>query len=75
MADFDLTTSNLIMMVGGQLLWMVILIGIMVFGVEPITSPFRAAQELVQPGSATSSGANSAANGAIKNAVKNTVSK
>jgi hypothetical protein len=42
---FDFSTSNLILMVGGQILILVILLMIVLFGVPNITSPIKMAKK------------------------------
>lgn len=50
---FDLTNSNLVMMVGGQVLWILIVLFMVIFGVDPITSPFVEAAEKVKSAAST----------------------
>ena len=45
---FDYTNSNLVLMVGGQVLWILIVLFMVVFGVDPITSPFVNAADMVK---------------------------
>lgn len=45
---FDFTNSNLVLMVGGQVLWIIIVLFMVVFGVDPITSPFVDAAEKIK---------------------------
>jgi hypothetical protein len=37
--QFDFTTSNLILMVGGQVLILVLVLFVILFGTQPVTSP------------------------------------
>jgi hypothetical protein len=46
--SFDHTNSNLVLMVGGQVLWIIIVLFMVVFGVDPITSPFVEASKMVK---------------------------
>ena len=45
---FDFTNSNLVLMVGGQILWIIIVLFMAIFGVDPITSPFVEASKMVK---------------------------
>jgi hypothetical protein len=45
---FDYTNSNLVLMVGGQVLWIIIVLFMAIFGVDPITSPFVEASKMVK---------------------------
>lgn len=37
--QFDFTTSNLILMVGGQILLLLVVLFVIFFGTKPVTSP------------------------------------
>ena len=47
---FDFSKSNLVLMVGGQILFLIILIMITFFGVEPLTFPAQAVKNMLNKG-------------------------
>jgi len=40
--QFNFTTSNLILMVGGQVLLLILVLFVILFGAQPVTSPLTA---------------------------------
>jgi hypothetical protein len=63
---YDYTTSNLILMIGGQLLALIIIVLITIFGVEPLSFPANQVRNYFKTTSSSSNSSSSSSNSTPK---------